>query len=38
MDNPEKVAEMGQALADWATDTPGATVQGAGPFIVTRCG
>jgi hypothetical protein len=38
MDTPEKVAEMGQALADWATDTPGATVQGAGPFIVTRCG
>jgi hypothetical protein len=37
MDNPEKVAEMGQALADWAADTPGATVQGAGPFIVTRC-
>jgi hypothetical protein len=37
MDTPEKVAEMGQALADWAADTPGATVQGAGPFIVTRC-
>jgi hypothetical protein len=38
MDTPDKVAEMGQALAAWATDTPGATVQGAGPFIVTRCG
>jgi hypothetical protein len=38
MDNPEKITEMGQALADWATDTPGATVQGSGPFIVTRCG
>jgi hypothetical protein len=37
MDTPEKVAEMGQALADWAADTPGANVQGAGPFIVTRC-
>lgn len=37
MDTPEKVAEMGQALADWAAGTPGATVQGAGPFIVTRC-
>lgn len=37
MDTPEKVAEMGQALAAWAADTPGATVQGAGPFIVTRC-
>lgn len=37
MDTAEKVAEMGQALADWAADTPGATVQGAGPFTVTRC-
>ncbi|HEV7863241.1 MAG TPA: hypothetical protein VGR20_11090 [Acidimicrobiia bacterium] len=37
MDTPDKVTEMGQALADWAADTPGATVQGSGPFIVTRC-
>jgi hypothetical protein len=37
MDTPEKAAEMGQALADWATDTPGATIQGSGPFTVTRC-
>jgi hypothetical protein len=37
MDTPDKVTEMGQALADWAKDTPGATVTGSGPFIVTRC-
>jgi hypothetical protein len=37
MDTPEKVTELGQALAAWAADTPGATVQGAGPFLVTRC-
>jgi hypothetical protein len=37
MDTPEKAAEMGQALADWAQDTPGATVTGQGPFTVTRC-
>ena len=37
MDNPEKTAEMAQALADWAIDTPGATVAGQGPFTVTRC-
>jgi hypothetical protein len=37
MDSPEKAAEMGTALADWAKDTPGATVTGQGPFTVTRC-
>jgi hypothetical protein len=37
MDNPEKATEMGTALADWAKDTPGATVTGQGPFTVTRC-
>jgi hypothetical protein len=37
MDSPDKVTEMGQALANWAKDTPGATVSGSGPFIVTRC-
>jgi hypothetical protein len=37
MDTPDKVTEMGGALTDWAKDTPGATVQGSGPFIVTRC-
>jgi hypothetical protein len=28
---------MGAALADWAQNTPGATVSGQGPFTVTRC-
>jgi hypothetical protein len=37
MDTPEKAAEMGAALADWAQNTPGATVAGQGPFTVTRC-
>jgi len=37
MDTPEKATEMGTALADWAKDTPGATVTGTGPFTVTRC-
>ena len=37
MDTPEKAAELGQALADWAQNTPGATVAGQGPFTVTRC-
>jgi hypothetical protein len=37
MDSPEKAAEMGTALTDWAKDTPGATVTGQGPFTVTRC-
>jgi hypothetical protein len=37
MDTPDKVTEMGTALANWAKDTPGATIQGSGPFIVTRC-
>src|SRR5207244_3142784 len=37
MDTPDKLAAMGQALADWAKGTPGATVQGSGPFTVTRC-
>ena len=37
MESPEKTAEMGQALADWAVDTPGATIAGQGPFTVTRC-
>lgn len=36
-DTPEKAAEMTQALADWAQNTPGATVAGQGPFTVTRC-
>lgn len=38
MDTPEKAAELGQALTDWAQNTPGATVAGQGPFTVTRCG
>jgi hypothetical protein len=38
MDTPEKAAEMGTALTDWAQNTPGATVTGQGPFTVTRCG
>jgi hypothetical protein len=37
MDTPEKATEMGTALANWAKDTPGATVTGTGPFTVTRC-
>jgi hypothetical protein len=37
MDTPEKATEMGQALADWAQNTPGATVAGQGPITVTRC-
>jgi hypothetical protein len=37
MDTPEKTAEMKQALAAWAQNTPGATVAGEGPFTVTRC-
>lgn len=37
MDTPEKTTEMGQALAAWAQNTPGATVTGQGPFTVTRC-
>jgi hypothetical protein len=37
MDTPEKSTELGQALADWAKDTPGATVTGQGPFTITRC-
>jgi hypothetical protein len=38
MDTPEKATELGTALANWAKDTPGATVTGTGPFTVTRCG
>jgi hypothetical protein len=38
MDTPEKATELGQALTDWAQNTPGATVAGQGPFTVTRCG
>jgi hypothetical protein len=37
MDTPDRITAMGQALAAWAKDTPGATVQGSGPFTVTRC-
>jgi hypothetical protein len=37
MDTPEKATELGTALADWAKDTPGATVTGQGPFTITRC-
>ncbi|HVW31208.1 MAG TPA: hypothetical protein VHL53_01605 [Acidimicrobiia bacterium] len=37
MDTPDKTTEMGQALASWAKDTPGAAVTGSGPFTVTRC-
>jgi hypothetical protein len=36
-DTPEKAAELSQALADWAQNTPGATVTGQGPFTITRC-
>ena len=28
---------MAEALADWAAERPGATVEGAGPFTITRC-
>jgi hypothetical protein len=37
MDSPDKTTEMGQALAEWAQNTPGATIAGSGPFVVTRC-
>ncbi len=37
MDNADENAELGEALADWAAERPGATVEGAGPFTVTRC-
>jgi hypothetical protein len=37
MDTPAQLTAMGQALTDWAKGTPGATVQGSGPFTVTRC-
>ncbi|HEV3364810.1 MAG TPA: hypothetical protein VG795_11865 [Acidimicrobiia bacterium] len=36
-DAPGKAAELGQALNDWAQNTPGGTVAGTGPFTVTRC-
>jgi hypothetical protein len=38
MDNPDENAELADGLADWALDRPGATIEGAGPFTVTRCG
>jgi hypothetical protein len=38
MDDQEQNAELGDALADWALDRPGATIEGTGPFTVTRCG
>lgn len=37
MDNPEENAELGEGLADWALDRPGAAIEGSGPFTVTRC-
>jgi len=37
MDNAEENAELAEALADWAAERPGATVEGAGPFTITRC-
>lgn len=37
MDNPEENAELGEGLTDWALDRPGATIEGSGPFTVTRC-
>jgi hypothetical protein len=37
MDNAEENSELGEALADWAAERPGAVVEGAGPFTVTRC-
>jgi hypothetical protein len=37
MDTPAQLTAMGQALTNWAKGTPGATVQGSGPFTVTRC-
>ena len=37
MDTPDKLTAMGQALANWAKGTPGATIQGSGPFTVNRC-
>ncbi|MGH8974692.1 MAG: hypothetical protein ACRD0C_16010 [Acidimicrobiia bacterium] len=37
MDTAEENAELGEALADWAAERPGATLEGAGPFTVTRC-
>lgn len=38
MDNAEENGELAEGLADWASDTPGAVVEGTGPFTVTRCG
>lgn len=38
MDNAEENAELAEGLADWASGTPGAVVEGTGPFTVTRCG
>jgi hypothetical protein len=37
MDNADENAELAEALADWAAERPGATVEGAGPFTITRC-
>jgi hypothetical protein len=37
MDTPEHTAELSQALTQWATANPGAVVEGAGPFTLTRC-
>ncbi len=37
MDNADENAELGEALADWAAERPGAVVEGSGPFTVSRC-
>lgn len=37
MDNADDNAELGEALVDWAAERPGAVVEGAGPFTVSRC-
>lgn len=37
MDNPTESAEFSEGLADWASEHPGATVEGTGPFTITRC-
>ena len=37
MDNTDDNIELGEGLVDWASERPGATVEGTGPYTVTRC-